>query len=229
MSANFEGLGDKDIDGSNITLIDPTIPGGTTTLLLGGSMTAKSTLIVQAINNLIRIAPDRFNVILLMTESINAEPLADLPPQVIRLPCYVPEIIQLMVKVNQATHNRYGFLVIMDDCTSLRDKTAIKAITIWRNSGVSTIISIQDPVFVSPAMRQSFHNVFITGARTSEARKKIGEMFVYRYLQDRGIEDRRKQDTWMGTNTALKGDHRLLIRINGVRDEMFVHKINRPN
>lgn len=228
MSSNFEGVGDEDMNGSNITLIDPTVPSGTTTLLLGGSMTAKTTLIVQAMKNLIKLYPERFNVIVLMTESINADPLVDLPPNIIRLPCYVPEILQLLVKINNATNNRYGFLVILDDCVQLRGKDITKAINIWRNSGLSTIISTQSPVFVNPSMRSSFHNVFITGARTSEARKRMGEMFIYKYLEDKKIESKSKQDDWIRQNTKLESNSRNIIRINGVRDEIFVHKISKP-
>lgn len=227
MSSNFEGVGDKDITGSNITLIDPTVPSGTTTLLLGGSMTAKTSLIVQSVKNLIKKHPDRFDVIVLMTESINAEPLSGLPKEVIVLPCYVPEILKLLVRINNATDNRYGFLVILDDCLQLRGKDITKAINIWRNSGLSTIISVQSPMFVNPSMRSSFHNIFITGARTSEARKKIGELFIYKYLEDRGISDRGKQDDWIRKHTKLDKDHRMIIRINGVRDEMFTHKIDK--
>lgn len=228
MSANFEGVGDKDMTGDNITLIDPTVPSGTTTLLLGGSMTAKTTLIVQAMKNLLRMYPDRFNVIVIMTESINADPLQDLPASIIRLPCYVPELLQLFVKINNATNNRYGFLVVLDDCVQLRGKDITKAINIWRNSGLSTIISVQSPMFVNPAMRSSFHNIFITGARTSEARKKIGELFVYKYLEDKGIPERTKQDDWIRHNTKLDSNSRMLIRINGVRDEIYTHKIVKP-
>lgn len=228
MSTNFAGVGDKDMTGDNITLIDPNVPSGTTTLLLGGSMTAKTSLIVQSTKNLLRMYPGRFDAIVLMTESINSDPLQDLPSEVIRLPCYVPEILQLMIKINNATNNRYGFLVILDDCLQLRGKDITKAINIWRNSGLSTIISVQSPMFVNPSMRASFHNVFITGARTSEAQRKIGELFVYKYLEDKGIPAKGKQDDWIRKNTKLESNSRMLIRINGVTDEIFTHKIMKP-
>lgn len=228
MAENFEGMGDADITEKNITLIDPTLPSGTTTLLLGGSYTAKTSLLVQSLYNLLRDFPDRFNAIVLMTESISAQPLQHAPPQVILLNANCPEILRLMVIINQATNKRYGFLAIFDDCLSLRGADLTKAINIWRNSGLSTIISTQYPMFVSPSMRSSFHNIFITGARTPEVREKVRDIFLRGHLKDRLITDKAKQDEWIIENTKLEADHRKVIRVNGITERMFVHRIRKP-
>ena len=227
MSANFDGVGDADITEKNVTIIDPTVEGGTTALLLGGSMTAKSSLIVRSIKNLIRMFPDRFDSIVVMTGSVNAEPLKGLPEEVILLPVYVPEMFNILKRINQATNNRYGFLVILDDCLSTRGRQATEAINILRNSGISTVISVQSPTFINPSMRTSFHNVYITGSRTSEARKKMGEMFLDPYLHDKGIRSRDAKENWIRKNTELRDEDRTLIRINGVQDKMYVHKIRK--
>ena len=55
----------------------------------------------------------------------------------------------------------------------------------------------------------------------------MGEMFLDPYLHDKGIRSRDAKENWIRKNTELRDEDRTLIRINGVQDKMYVHKIRK--
>ena len=61
---------DNTITKNNITLIDPTSEGGSTAFLVGGSMSGKTTLIVQSLINILKdkLLRDRYNIIIIFSE-----------------------------------------------------------------------------------------------------------------------------------------------------------------
>lgn len=222
-----------DITKENITLIDVDKVGGSTAFIVGGSSSGKTTLLVQALQNILEHRPDRYDVILVFSESISAEPLKNWldhegSNKVHFFPTFMPELVTLMVEINKATDNRYGVLVVLDDCLEgLRGKTTSKLINIYRNSGISTIISIQYCKFVTPAMRSSFHRVYITGARNSENRKQILDMFVKGHLRDLGYKNSSDMDKALRDMTAMKDKSRKLILLDQITDELTTHKIEK--
>ncbi|WP_440233778.1 hypothetical protein, partial [Escherichia coli] len=64
-----------------------------------------------------------------------------------KAPAYVPAAIDEMYKINKDTKNHYPFLAILDDVVTAKfDKTLLKSFTIYRNSGITTIMSVQNPI-----------------------------------------------------------------------------------
>ena len=224
---------DYSITKDNITLVDTAKIGGSTAFVVGGSSSGKTSLLVQAIKNIIEHHPDRYDTIIIFSESINAEPLKDFLEdhktyKVHFFPCFLPELVNLLVEINKATDNRYGVLVVLDDCIEgLRNKTSSKMINIYRNAGLSTIISIQYCKFVTPAMRSSFHRVWMTGARNSENRKTIVDMFIKGHLRDKGHKNAVEMDKALRELTKMEDKSRKLLLLDQIKDELSVHEIKR--
>jgi hypothetical protein len=223
----------NEVTKDNITLIDVNRVGGSTAFLVGGSSSGKTSLLVTALSNIIEQHPDRYDVIMVFSESISAEPLKKwldaiegTSSKVHFFPVFIPELVTMMVDINKATDNRYGVLVVLDDCLEgLRGKTASKMINIYRNSGISTIISIQYCKFVTPAMRSSFHRVWITSGRNAEIRKSIIDMFIKGHLRDMGHKNAVEMDKALREMTKMNDSDRSVILLDQIKDELSTHTI----
>jgi hypothetical protein len=79
-------------------------------------------------------------------------------PLIVKSAAYVPELIHDMYLINKDTKNHYPFLVIIDDCPLIRaDKELIKLATIYRNSGLSSIVCAQNLQMLNPTARSNIN------------------------------------------------------------------------
>ncbi len=220
---------EDNISKETITIVNPNIIGGSSALLLAGSMSGKTTLMVQAVKNLLKNHKDRYDLILIFSESISALPLNDLPlhDKIQIYPIFIPQLISFIMKVNQASNLRYSVLVILDDILRLKGEAIDKLLLVARNSGISTIICTQKIKGISPSARASVHNIYILGSRNSEEREQMVNIFLRSHLRDRGINKFSDQENWMRAHTALGDNERKLIKINAVEDRLTVHTIKK--
>ncbi len=222
------------IDETNITLIDPTTEGGSTAFICGASGTGKTSLITTALANILRLHPNRFDVIVIFSESISAAPLQrwlakGVPSHVHFFKILMPDLIEMMFNINKATNNRYKILFVLDDCVNqLRGSIAEKMIMIYRNAGISTIVSIQNAVRVTPSMRESFHKVWLTGAQNHESRKKIVTMFISGYLGDLGHKSLDDKADALRKMTGIEDNGRSIILLDQIGNAMKIIKIKKP-
>ena len=212
-----------------VTIVNPHVIGGSSALLLAGSFSGKTTLMVQAVKNLLKNHKDRYDLIIIFSESISALPLNDLPlhDKIQIYPIFIPQLISFIMKVNQATNLRYSVLIILDDILKLKGEAIDKLLLVARNSGISTIICTQKIKGISPAARASVHNIYILGSRNSEEREQMINIFLRSHLRDLGLNKFSDQENWMRANTALGEDERKLIKINSIEDRMTVHTIKK--
>lgn len=217
----------------NITLIDPLSEGGSTAFLVGGSMSGKTSLIVQSLINILKNPDikDRFNLIIIFSESLSALPMQDLPTRkdlkILIFPMFIPELVKLAKKINYKTNNRYGFYFILDDCNELRGNILKQQILQLRNLGISTLVSTQYCKNTPPAVRNSFHNIYITGSRTAGDRKVLVDLFIDPYLKDLGLKNEREKDNYIRMHTKREDNQRELIHIDTTKDNMTTHIIKR--
>lgn len=199
-------------------------PGGQTLALFGASYSGKTTLLVYFLNNLARAKV--FDVIIVMTQSVNAGPLAKLNETIIKCLGYHADIVKLMYQINFKTKNRYKFLIVLDDCVGLRNnKTLENQILVYRNSNISTILSTQYiKTLTPPGTRGSLHTILITGGKTPETREQTYRTFLRSYLKGYTLEG---ADEWIVENTELNKTGGKYIRIDNVRSEMDV--MERPD
>lgn len=197
--------------------------GGQTLAIFGSSYSGKSTLLVHFLNN---IAKEKvFDIIIVMTESINAGPLQKLDKNIILCLGYHPEIVQLAYKINMKTVNRYKFLFVLDDCVGLRNSKILeKQVLLYRNSNISTIISTQYiKTLTPPATRGSLHTVIFTGGKSPEDRAQMYKTFIKGY--QRGLTPE-GADMWIVKNTKLKPNGGKYVRIDNVKSDMQI--LDRP-
>jgi hypothetical protein len=86
----------------------------------------------------------------------------------------VVDMIETQRYINSHTSNNYSFLNIFDDILNVRHKElANDLILTYRNSNVSSIISIQDLVLVTPMMRNNFNSVCLFNQSADLNRAKL--------------------------------------------------------
>lgn len=212
-----------------ITLVNPFIENGSSALLLGGSSTGKTTLLVQAITNILKKHKNRYDMIILFSEAISSIPLRDLPDhnKIIIFKIFIPQLVKYLMNVNQAVDCRYSILFILDDVILLKNPMIDKLILVARNFGISTIISTQKLTGLSPGARASIHNSYILGGRNPEIREEIIKKYLKGYIRERGITDKNAQDDWLRENTRVGDNERKLIKMNGITDQMSIHTIKK--
>lgn len=199
------------------------VGGGTTLALFGSSFSGKSSLLCYFLNNLAK--KKIYNVIVVMTDSKNAEPLKKLDKSIMLVLGYHPDIVHLAYKINLKTNNRYRFLFALDDLVGLRsNKTLEKQILLYRNSNISTILSTQYiKTLTPPATRGSLHTIIMTGGKTPETREQSYKTFLRSYLKGYTLDG---ADDWIVENTELNPTGGKYIRIDNVHSDMEV--VDRP-
>jgi hypothetical protein len=215
---------DDQIALEDMTLVDIGKPSGTTTLVLGSSMTGKTTALVHAMKIINK--QKYYDVVICFTESINAAPLEGLPKTAIVSQAFFPRIVKLAFDINRATNNRYRYLFILDDITNFRGKdTFQKMILTYRNSGISTLVLTQYSKLVAPSQRDSIHRIFFTGAKSGQERDFVVKNWLRGYIQDMGIKKHEDQVEWFRENTKLgEGNDKngKFIMLDNITDEMSV-------
>ena len=142
---------------------------GVTYGVIGKSFSGKTTFLVNEMNKLTPDQLRQYNAIIYFTESMNASPLKNINSSVrerlILTDRFCPKILLALKKINDATRNKFKFLVMFDDILQLRGELLTKCILTLRNSNISSVISIQYEKILSPAQRSSLHNVFLFNLR----------------------------------------------------------------
>ena len=76
----------------------------------------------------------------------------------------------------------------MDDCLRLKGETIVDMILTLRNSGVSTVISIQHSKLLTPAQRQSIHDYYLMNLRLEDLEYLL-HGFIASHMRDRLNEE----------------------------------------
>ena len=122
------------------------------------------------------------HMIVLMSNSIHA-PIYKEIDDCIKSPLYSPRIIKEGYEINRKTKNHYPFLFVLDDVVDKKfDKELLKLLTIYRNSGLSCIISIQSPILLNSASRGNLNFVLLGKLNSDESIEKVVRMYLMSYL-----------------------------------------------
>ena len=93
------------------------------------------------------------------------------------------DIVKTCYGINNKTNNHYKFMVITDDVVDHKNSSELmKCYTIYRNNGISTIVSIQDPELLRKTNRSNTNFVYALHINNSEGVKDMVEKYVGSYL-----------------------------------------------
>lgn len=96
---------------------------------------------------------------------------------------YMPDVVKAMYKINKSTSNHYKFLCITDDLIGAKnDKEMTKLLCLYRNSGMSAIVSGQDAFMLSPTGRANCNHVCLFYQNTDSRCEDNIKMFLRSYF-----------------------------------------------
>lgn len=153
--------------------------GGCSILMIGSTRSGKSTALKHIMDKYFKK-----HVGVLFSQSINANAYKDMNyPLIAKSGAFIPELIHDMYSINKETKNHYPFLVIIDDCPLVRsDKELLKLTTIYRNSGLSSIVCCQNLGMLNPTCRSNINFIMLFKLNNTEAIEKTIKTFLRGYL-----------------------------------------------
>lgn len=159
--------------------------GGMTIAMIGSTRSGKTTLLKHTLK---KYFDDHIGV--LMTPSLHAPVYSDVKG-ISKAPDYLPSIIHEMYAINKKTENKYPFLVVLDDVVTAKfDKTLMKSFTIYRNSGITTVMCVQNPIILNSVTRGNINAVLLGYLNSDEACEKVIRMFCYTAIPGKNIEEK---------------------------------------
>lgn len=187
--------------------------GGCSFALIGSTRSGKTTLLKHIIKEYF----DK-HITILMSNSIHA-PIYKEIKDCIKSPVYSPRIIKEGYEINRKCDNHYDFLYILDDIVDKKfDKELLKLLAIYRNSNLSTIISLQSPILLNTATRSNINFVILMKLNSDEAIEKIIRMYLMSYLPGKMSEKVRMYK-------ELTENHFFFV-INNLTGELYRSKIS---
>lgn len=156
-----------------------TATGGCSILMIGSTRSGKSTALKHIMDNYFKKS-----VGVLFSQSIKANAYKDMNyPLIAKSGAYVPELIHDFYRINMETKNHYPFLVIMDDMPLVKnDKELLKLMTIYRNSGLSSITCFQNVSLLNPTCRSNVNFVLLFRCNNTEQVEKVIKTFLRGYF-----------------------------------------------
>ena len=150
--------------------------GGTSFGLIGASRSGKTTLMKYIFRTHFKK-----HVTVMTTMNPHADIYSDLDSRVLIANEYHPELLRDMHELNAASGNKYPFLFISDDFVNHKiknDPEVTRALTIYRNAGVSSIWSFQGRVLMSAVGRNNLNYIAVLKQQTP----KEWECVIKEYL-----------------------------------------------
>ena len=163
--------------------------GGVTMAMIGSTRSGKTTLLKHSVLNYF---DEHIGV--LMSPSLHAPVYDDISKKLIKSPEFVESVIEECYKINKKTKNHYPFVMVLDDVVTAKwNKTLMKSFTIYRNSGITTIMSVQNPIILNSVTRGNFNYVMLGYLNSSEACERVVRMFCYSEIPGKNIEEKVKE------------------------------------
>lgn len=159
--------------------------GGVNVAFIGGTRSGKTTFLKYLVDKYFAK-----HLKILMSASIHA-PIYKEMKDMVRSPFYIPKLVKEGYLINKDTKNHYDFLYILDDIVVAKfDKELLKLLAVYRNSNLSTIISVQSPIMLNSATRGNINYVFLGYSNSDEMVEKIIKMYLTSYLEGKNMSDK---------------------------------------
>lgn len=152
--------------------------GGASFCLLGSTRSGKTTLLKYILKHYFSK-----HTKILMSNSIHA-PIYKEIDDCIKSPIYSHAVVKEGYEINRKTNNHYRILYVLDDVVDKKnDKELMKLLTIYRNSGLSTIISLQSPILMNTTGRGNVNFVCLGKMNSDENIEKVVRMYLMSFLK----------------------------------------------
>lgn len=208
------------MDKSNLDLILNNDTGNTT-FLLGASQRGKSTVLMYvydkyysgndfisilfAINYQIKAYKNHKNLIICKTFNNQAE-----------------KLIKMEKYINTNCKNKYKFCNMFDDIIDQKyNKLLNSLITTFRNSNISSVISLQYPKFLSRNQRTNIHNILLFGFNNDEAIIDVVKFWLKGFFNKLGYKTENEQIEFYKEVTKDYG----FIYVSSLHDHISFHRL----
>jgi len=162
----------------------PQKTGGVSFGLIGSTRSGKTTILIHLLEKYF----DE-HLVTLMSNSIHA-PIYEEIKACLKSPKYTPRLIKEGYEINRKTGNKYPFLFVLDDVVDKKfDKELLKLFTIYRNSGISCIISLQSLKLMNTASRGNVNFMLLGKLNSDEAIEQVVRAYLMSYLPGK-VEDK---------------------------------------
>lgn len=193
--------------------LPPQKTGGASFCMIASTRAGKTTMLKHILETYFSK-----HIPVLMSNSIHA-PIYKEIEDCLKSPVYSPRIIKEGYEINRKTNNHYPFLYILDDVVDKKfDKELLKLLTIYRNSGLSAIISLQSLKLMNTACRGNINFVLLGRLNSDEAIEQVVRAYLMTYLPGK-VEEKVKMYKMMTEN------HHFIV-VDNLTGEVFRTKIS---
>lgn len=186
--------------------------GGCSFALIGSTRSGKTTFLLDILG---KYFPKHITT--LMSPSIHA-PIYKEIESAVACPLYCPRLIKEAYTINSKCGNHYPFCFILDDVVDKKfDKELLKLLTIYRNSGISCILSAQSLKLLNTASRGNINVVLLGKLNSDEAIEQVVRAYLMSYLPGKVTEK-------VVAYKALTAGHHWIV-VNNYSGEIFRTKL----
>jgi hypothetical protein len=153
---------------------------GNTTCILGSSKRGKSTLLMYLFE---KYYNKKSFVNLLF--SVNSHIKMYKKNNLIKFSKFDKDIIRDQLKIQKGTKNKYKFCNLFDDMITLKKEEINNLILTYRNSKISSIISMQYGFLLSKMIRANANNFILFGFNSDEAIEDVIKLFLRSWMRKR--------------------------------------------
>lgn len=148
-------------------------------------------------------------------------------PDLIRV-CGFPDDGEKLIKLEKLINtkgrkkNKYKFLNMLDDIiTAKQSKLLNSLLLVYRNSNMSTCLSLQYPYLMSKQTRANLNHVLLGRFHSEELNGEVVKMFLRAWLSSHGVVGLDAQVNWYKRVTAKNG----FVLINNMTGEVSLHRL----
>lgn len=220
LNADFQNPQDlfEIIEDARKTMQDPEKKkrNGVTMAMLGSSGCGKSTLIRKILIDKIYCSKNYITSI--FTQSSTSDAFKDLPKDVTMFKCGLDQqAILYCYHTNSKYDKKYNFVNILDDVLEIRYVKLVRDMfLIFRNTNITSVVSVQYPKLVPVSVRSSVYFTFAFDFNNEEAIEIIVRGWLRGYLEGNNISE--KMDSyreWVrGGKDEDSAGHRLFLLDN---------------
>lgn len=195
---------------------------GNTILSLGSSKAGKTTLLKYIYNNYFEDRKDFISF--LFAENAHSKTYDEINKKVIKTHIFYPDVVKKLHKIQRGTKNKYNFLLMFDDIvdSGMKNNEIVKKlITSYRNSNITSYISIQSPKLINKTNRGNLNYITFHAFRNDEEVKEVMYMFLGSRIPFKGL----KEDEKVYLYNQLTENYNFLF-LNTLENKLYRSKIN---